>query len=125
MIFKKLLFLALACLAVTASSGCYKSCVDEEVMVFFEREFSIIEDNLGSENVVGGRSMIAVFVLQNITDIQSSVRFGDTSVYPNRDAFHLDKSKWKKWLDENGCELDTDHVESTLQEIKKKHPYLK
>ena len=68
--------------------------------------------------------MIAVFTLQKITGIKSSVRFGDTSVYPNQDAFRRDKSKWREWVSENSCNLKMPQAESILQSVKASHPYL-
>ncbi|MFK8164722.1 MAG: hypothetical protein AB8H12_19910 [Lewinella sp.] len=124
MALKNLWYTASICLSLLIAQGCETSCADEEVTAFFEKELLIIEDNLGAENIVGGRSMIAVFTLQKITGIQSSVRFGDTSVYPDFDAFSLDKSKWEKWLNKNGCELEADYVESVLQKVRNDHPYL-
>ncbi|MCP9236852.1 hypothetical protein [Lewinella sp. JB7] len=103
---------------------CNPKCVKEEVVTFFDNELSIIEENLGPDYIIGGRSMIAVFTLQEVTGIQSSVRFGDTSVYPGFDGFNNDKLKWMRWLDENGCELSIYHVESILEKVKAEHPYL-
>ena len=68
--------------------------------------------------------MVAVFTLQKITGIRSSVSFGDTSVYPDFNAFNSDKQKWKEWLNDNSCDLELDYIKSILQDVKSEHPYL-
>lgn len=73
-------------------------------------------ESLGANQVVGGRFFLDVQSLYSLTQIPSSISYGDVSVYATEEDIQTDVSKWEDWFKSNGCGLRYD----TLMKIDEK-----
>lgn len=62
--------------------------------------------------------MISALFMEEVTNIKSSIRYGDVSVYGSYADFKSDRRKWSKWYEEHKCNLELAEMEETLSQIR-------
>jgi hypothetical protein len=93
------------------SLNCDENFKKNESHLFIENCFQIIENRLSHTLTVSGDEIYFSFI-EKLTNIESSVSFGDVSYYQKKSDYREDIKNWKSWYRNNGCGLKTDVVDS-------------
>lgn len=102
----------------TSSSKEEQDCeVAPQFQARFEYYFNYMNDNYKEAGVLNGYMIRAISFMSQLTEINSNANFGDVSVYHNYSDFKKDMSKWRKWYNENRCNVTDAFIDSLENSI--------
>lgn len=90
---------------------CRSGFEKNEGHIFIENTFSIIEKRLSNTLGVSGDIHLFNF-FEKLSNIESSIIFGDVSYYEKTSDSKKDIRKWKEWYNHNGCDIKAETVDS-------------
>lgn len=89
-----------------------KCDVNPQFKARFEYYYKILENDFKGRGVVNGNMIRAIIFMSELSRIRSNVAFGDVTVYENTKDFNKDMSNWKKWYQQNRCNITESHIDS-------------
>ena len=110
---ERLMFLLI--IVAVCSCANRNNCRNHAATDFYEKHIKIVEGHKVGK-AIDGKVHLALFFLEEVTGLNSSVSYGDISHYENRNIRGNDISKWNDWKGKNECKLDLD----TLRAIEKR-----
>lgn len=116
---KMLFLLVILCQSCTGS----ENCSDEGAVLFFNEHLRNIENQQPGQ-AIDGRTYISIFFLESVTDLNSSVSYGDISYYEKQDSIDRDLSRWYNWLQENKFGLNLDSLKKAEKEVRERNSWI-
>ena len=98
--------------------GCKSDCeFDTLAKEKFLEKIDLVEKGHLEDFGVPVSSQVAIIFLEEITEVNSSVEWGDVPAYESRVKLEEDIRLWHKWLNDNYCYISIEEIENLERRV--------